>query len=148
MNRTVPFHPLLNLTLSSVPLLQGPSAQFDATTTTRPRPPGRAWCGSGRTTMVLGRPTTWKWASPSSTPMKSSTPGSTSLPLASATSLTSAPWARSTGRPSASAASAGGLISSTPWSLAPYQRPSPGQSAQARLRPPRPRPAPAHSASW
>lgn len=139
---------LLTLTLSSVSLRQGPSGQFAAITTTRLRPPQRAWYGSGRMTMVPGRRTTWRWASPSSTPMRSSIPGSTSLPLALVTSLTSAPWARSTDRPSANAVSVDVLISSTPWLLVPCLRPSPGQSALCRLPHPLPHPAPAHSVSW
>lgn len=136
--------------LSSImPLWQGPSAQFAAITMTHPRPLGRAWCGSGRTTMALGRPMTWRWASPFNMPTRSSTPGSTSRPSALVTSSTSAPWARSTGRPSASAASAAVSTSSTPWSLAPCLRLSPGQSVLAS-QPPHPlrHPAPVHSVSW
>lgn len=60
---------------ASVTLPQAPSGPSGAATTTRPRRRAREWSGSGRMTAGRGRPTTWTWASPSSAPTRSSTPG-------------------------------------------------------------------------
>lgn len=63
---------------------QAPCARCAGTSTTPPRHQERASCGNGRTTTARGRPTTWTSASPSRTPTRSSTPGWTSPPWASA----------------------------------------------------------------
>jgi len=75
-------------------LFQEPSVRCGGVSTTQPRPRVRAGSGSGRTMWVRGRPTTWRWPSPSRTPTTGSSPALTWRPSASATSLIFRPWHR------------------------------------------------------
>lgn len=75
-------------------MFQEQSVQCEGVSMTQPLPLVRAGSGSGKTMQVRGRPTTWRWPSPSRAPTTASSNASTWHHLASATSLIFRTWHR------------------------------------------------------
>lgn len=102
-------------------LPQVPFDRYDVAFTTQHQPQARAGCGSGRTTLVVGPPTTRTLALPSRRHEIVSSPGWTWHRWVSATSSTLKIWHKSTGRRNAAGASSAALTWLTQWCLGPYR---------------------------